>query len=239
MPNLTPYIISIQAWKVHSQQVTVNNVVEQNNYVTVFGLPCEKSKTVLPPLSFPYPSTQMSKAGTIRYANGKLLMYENQLNQDRGRPGDICERLWKARKCDWEWVQYSMGKDTVSLPLECWDIMKLSAKWQLTTVLCVLVCSRWKGGGMLSMCNHIYWLFGDNLLKTLCERHSLAWAVCYGKVTPWPFGFGPEERKVPFDLGSRFSVGKHGILTISFVELFCCISLSRPVQCTDKQVPGY
>lgn len=89
------------------------------------------------------------------------------------------------------------------------------------------------------MCNHIYWLFGDDLLKTLCERYSLARAVCYGKVTPWPFGFGPEEREVPFEMGSHFSAGKRGILTTSFVELFCCISLSRPLQCTDKQVPGY
>lgn len=144
------------------------------------------------------------------------------------RPGDICEptyeRLWKS---DWQWVQYSMGKDTVSLPLECWDIMKLSAKWQLTAVLCVLVCSRWKGGGMLRMCSHIYWLFGDSLLKTLCERHSVALAVCYGNVTPWPFGVWPWGKKGPVWPGVPLLCRE----TWNFNNLLCgVVLLYQPVQ---------
>lgn len=191
-------------------------MVEQNNYVTVFGLPCEERKIVLPPLSFPYPSTQKGKAGTIRYANGKLLMYENKLysgNQE-----------WVTSVRD----SGNVTQNECSIPWEnmlCWDIMKISAKCQLTTVLCVLVGG--KGEGMLSMCNHIYWLFGDNLLKTSCGPHSLARAVCYGKVTPWPFGFGPRGKRGPVWPGVPFLCRE----TWNFNNLLCgVVLLYQPVQ---------
>lgn len=202
-------------------------------------LGCHVRKAKPSSLHCPSPIRVHRQAKQERY--GMQMETANVWEPTQSRSGEAGWHLWETLESQKMWLRMSAvfhGKRyCLSLPLECWDIMKLSAKWPITTVLCVLVCSQWKGGGMLSMCNHIYWLFGDNLLKTLCERHSLAWVVCYEKVTPWPFGFGPEERKIPFDLGSRFSAGKHGILTTSFVELFCCISLS--MQCTDKQVPGY
>lgn len=46
------------------------------------------------------------------------------------------------------------------------------------------------------MHDHIYGLFGDNLLETLCERHSVVLAI-YGRVTPCPFGVWPCSKKGP------------------------------------------
>lgn len=80
MSNLTPNVIVIQACKVHSQQVTVNNVFELNNYVTVFGLPCEKRKA---PSSSPlraHTGRQSSSDTVCKWQNANV--WEPTLQQD-------------------------------------------------------------------------------------------------------------------------------------------------------------